>query len=183
MKLTRFAVLIITILLLLPVRAEERPLSGVWIDRGSMSLFKLPEAGDIPFLLGDFEYPENEVPRVFVFDFNGDSLEDYFVESYRSLCGTGGCMYALVDGKTKKRIGGFFGAPILIPDKKINGYPIIQSYAHLNAASGNFVTYVFDGNKYQMVATVYVEGKSVEELFKRLSAFKKMKAAAPGIGS
>jgi hypothetical protein len=183
MNPARFTVLIVSLTLLVSARAEQKPLSGAWVDYGSMRQFKLPVAGDIPSLLGAFEYLENELPRVFVFDFNGDHVEDYLVQSSERLCGTGGCLYSLVDGKTKKRMGDFFGSPILILDQKINRYPVIQSYGHLSADSGNFATYVFDGKKYQIVATVYVEGKSLEELFKGLSAFKKMKAAASKTGS
>lgn len=183
MNPARFTVLIVSLTLLGSARAEQKLPSGAWLDSGSMRQINLPSAGDIPSLLGDFEYLENELPRVFVFDIDGDRLDDYFVESSKRLCGTGGCLYALVDGKTKKRIGEFFGSPVLILDQKINGYPVIQSYSHINAESGNFVTYIFDGIKYQIVATVYVQGKSLEELFKGLSAFQKMKAATSKPGS
>ena len=182
MKTARFTVLIVSLTLLASARAEQNPPSGAWVDYGSMRQFKLPVAGDIPSLLDDFEYLENELPRVFVFDFNGDRVEDYLVQSSERLCGTGGCLYSLIDGKTKKRMGDFFGSPNLIHDQKINRCPVIQSYGHLSAESGNFATYVFDGKKYQLVATVYVEGKSLEELFKGLSAFKKIKSAASKTG-
>jgi hypothetical protein len=182
MNPARFTVLIVSLTLLASARAEQKPPSGAWVDNGSMRQLKLPAAGDIPDLLDAFEYLESKLPRVFVFDFNGDRVEDYFVESSERLCGTGGCLYSLIDGKTKKRIGDFFGSPILILDQKINRYPVIQSYGHLSAESGNFTTYVFDGKNYQIVATVFLEGKSLEELFKGLSAFKKMKAAASNTG-
>ena len=155
--------------------AAEKKLGGIWLDGSSMSQMTLPQNGDIPFLLDDFEYPQNEKTRVFHYDFNRDGIKDYFVESWKSLCGTGGCLYALVDGKTKKRIGDFFGAPILVLDQRINGFPVIQSYGHLSADSGDFTTYVFDGAKYQVVSRVYVEGKSLEELFKKLEQFRKIR--------
>ena len=137
---------------------------------------KLVAAGDIPKLLDEFEYDENERPNAYVADINGDGTEDYLVESSKRLCGTGGCLYALIEGKSKKRVGDFFGSPILILDQKINGYPVIQSYGHLSAESGSFVTYVFDGKQYQIVSNVTVSGKSLEELFENLQGFRKIKA-------
>jgi hypothetical protein len=161
-------------------RAEQKPPSGVGVDFESMVLVMLPKGGDLSSLLVDFGYLENEESEVFVFDFNGDSLPDFLVQSSKRLCGPGRCVYALVDAKTATRIGDLIGPPIFILDQKINGYPVIQSYGRLNAGSGNFVTYVFDGTKYQIVATVFVEGKSLEELLKGLSVFKKKKSASRG---
>lgn len=165
------------------VHAGQTTQSGIWLASSSMTEIKLPTAGDITSLQLDFEYPTNIFLKAFAMDFNGDGVSDYIVEAYQSLCGTGGCSYAMVDGKLNKRIGDFFGSPILVLDQKINGYPIIQSYAHLNADSGNFVTYVFDGKKYQIVANTFVEGKSLEVLFKKLSAFRKVSASTPKAGS
>ena len=183
MRHMRYAILVLLLAPLVSAGAEQKPHLGTWLDYTVMSESKLPTVGDIPYLLGDFEYLEGETPKVFVIDLNGDDSPDYFVESSNRLCGTGGCLYAFIDGKTKKRIGDFFGSPILVLDQKINGYPIIQSYAHLNADSGNFVTYVFDGKKYQIVANTFVEGKSLEVLFKKLSAFRKVSAPTPKAGS
>jgi hypothetical protein len=173
----RYTIPLATLLAVLPVSAQQSPSSGLWLDSASMAPMKLIPSGDIPQLLGDFEYRENEVPKVFLADLNGDGTEDYLVESSHRLCGTGGCLYALIEGKTKKRIGDFFGSPILVVDQKINGYPVIQSYGHLSAESGRFVTYVFNGTQYQSVSNVYVSGKSLEELFRTLEGLRKVKAA------
>lgn len=173
----RYTIRLATLLVVLPVSARQNPPLGLWLESASMTPMKLPPSGDIPQLLGDFEYGENEVPKVFLADLNGDGTEDYLVESSHRLCGTGGCLYALIEGKTKKRIGDFFGSPILVVDQKINGYPVIQSYGHLSAESGRFVTYVFDGTQYQSVSNVYVSGKSLEELFRTLEGLRKVKAA------
>jgi len=177
MNQIQYTLLTATFLFFAPVvSAEEKSPSGVWIDHESFSELRLPSAGDIPHLLLDFEYLENETPKAFVTDFNGDGIDDYLVQSSNRLCGNGGCPYALVDGKTKKRIGEFFGSPMLILDQKINGHPVIQCYAHLNAESGGFATWVFEGKKYQIVSSVYLEGKSVQELFKKMNALRKASA-------
>jgi hypothetical protein len=168
------SIVVLLMILLSHAIAAEKEIGGIWLDDSSMSQMALPQNGDIPFLLADFEYPQNEKTKVFQYDFNRDGFRDYLVESWKSLCGTGGCLYALIDGKTKKRIGDFFGAPILVLDQTINGFPVIQSYSHLSANSGGFTTYVFDGSKYQVVSSVYVEGKSLDELFKKLEGFRKV---------
>lgn len=139
-----------------------------------MSQVKLPTAGDIPNLLKQLEYGDNAVPYAFLKDLNGDGAEDFLIVSASSLCGTGGCPYVLVDGKTMRQLGEFFGSPILIADQKINNYPVIQSYSHLSAGSGNFTTYVYDGSNYQIVSQVYLAGESVEALFKSLTGYKKI---------
>jgi len=158
--------------------AAEKSPEGIWLDNTSMGEMKLPASGDIPDLLDEFEYDDNETPHAYVADLNGDGTKDFLVESSKRLCGTGGCLYALIDGKSRKRIGNYFGAPILILDQKINRYPVVQSYGHLSAESGSFVTYVFDGKKYQIVSNVNVSGKSLEDLFKSFQGFRKIKAKA-----
>lgn len=179
MNAARCFMFLVSLSLLASAQAAQKTPSGIWLDHESMARRKLPRTGDIPYLIDDLEYLKNEVPMALVMDINGDGIDDYLIESSERLCGTGGCLYALVDGKTKKRSGDFFGSPILIVDQKINGYPVVQSYGHLNSESGSFATYVFDGKKYQMVGNVYVQGKSLEELFKGLAAFKKIRAASP----
>ena len=175
MTKTYRAIAAILMILIANASAAEKKMGGISLDRSSMTQMELPQTGDIPFLLLDFEYPQNEKPRVVHMDFNGDGNEDYFIESWRSLCGTGGCLYALIDGNSKKRIGDFFGAPIFVLDQKINGFPVIQSYSHMSRNSGNFNVYVFDGKKYQVVSSVYLIDESVKELFKSLDNFKQIK--------
>jgi hypothetical protein len=82
-----------------------------------------------------------------------------------------------VDGKSNKRIGDFSGSPILALEQKINGFPVMQSYGHMNVDSGSFVTYVFDGKKYQVVSSVFIGGQSVKDLFKSLNSYRKIKVA------
>jgi hypothetical protein len=152
---------------------QKRP-SGMLLDNSSVSQMELPAAGDIPNVLNQLEYEDHAFPHVFQKDLNGDGVADFLIVSASSLCGTGGCPYALVDGKTMRQIGDFFGSPILISDQKINHYPVIQSYSHISAWSGNFTTYIYDGKKYQVVSEVYLTGESVEELFKILNGYRKI---------
>jgi hypothetical protein len=73
-----------------------------------------------------------------------------------------------------RQIGDFFGSLILISDQKINNYPVIQSYSHISAGSGNFTSYIYDSKKYQVVSQVYLIGESVEVLFKGFDGYRKI---------
>jgi hypothetical protein len=175
MNIKQYAVSVLIILLLIcnADGGQKRP-SGMLLDNASMSQVKLLATGDIPTILNQFEYYDNAVPYVIQKDLNGDGVEDLVIVSAINLCGTGGCPYALVDGKSMRQIGDFFGSPILISDQKINDYPVIQSYSHISAWSGNFTTYIYDGKKYQVVSEVYLIGESVEALFKGFDGYRKI---------
>ena len=175
MDIKRYAIFALIVLLLISKAfSDQKRSSGMLIDSASMSQVKLPSIGDVPNLLDQFEYYDNAVPYVFQKDLNGDGVGDFLIVSASSLCGTGGCPYALVDGKTMRQIGNFFGGIIVISDQKINRFPVIQSYSHISAGSGNFTTYIYDGKKYQVVSQVYLIGESVEELFKGFDGYRKI---------
>ena len=172
-------IFILILLLLLGVSssllsAEYKP-TGQWIDRQSMVTADLPQAGDIPYLLLDFEYKNNEKPKAYKFDFNSDGTEDFLVESSDSLCGTGGCPYALIDGASQKRIGDFFGSPLLFHKSKINDWPIVHSYAHLSFSSGNYSVFVFGNSKYNEVARITLKEKSISDYFESINHFQKIR--------
>jgi hypothetical protein len=174
MSIKRYAIVALIVLSLIgSAYADQKKRSGVLIDNASVSRVKLPTGGDIPNLLDQLEFYDYAVPYVFQKDLNGDGVEDFLIVSAASLCGTGGCPYALVDGKSMRQVGDFFGSPILISDQKINHYPVIQSYSHIGAGSGNFTTYVYDGQKYQVVSEVYLIGESIEELFKGFDCYRR----------
>jgi len=178
MKIKRYGIITAFIILLIGnAHSVERKVEGISLGRSSMTQITMPQSEDISYLLLDFEYPENEMPRGFRWDFNDDGIEDYFVESWHSLCGTGGCPYALIDGKSRKRIGTFFGAPIFVLLQKINGYPVIHSYQHGSSNSGQFTVYVFDGRKYQIVSSIELIDDSVSKLFKSYENLKPIKAS------
>lgn len=175
MNLKRCVLFVAIILLLIQnAYADQIRPSGMLLDSSSMSPVKLPATGDIPDLLNQLEYYGHAVPYGFQQDLNGDGVKDFLTVSASRLCGTGGCLYALVDGKSMHQMGEFFGSPIVLLDQKINGYPVIQSYSHISAGSGNFATYVYDGKKYQVVSDVYLIGKSVEELFKSCDGHRRI---------
>ena len=99
-------------------------------------------------------------------DLNADGVkENLFV----SLCGNGGCIFEIHDGLTGRHLGDLFGNPIMVRPEKINGMPIVESFSHQSADSGNFTCYVFDGKEYVTVTSVGLFDKSVEAFFSSIS--------------
>ena len=121
MSIKRYAIVALIVLGLIGnAYADQKKPSGILVDNSSVSQVKLPTGGDIPNLLDQLEYYDHADPYVFRKDLNGDGVEDFLIVSASSLCGTGGCQYALVGGKSMRQVGDFFGSPILISDQKIN---------------------------------------------------------------
>ena len=147
----------------------QLPPSGVRVDRGSLPSVRLPALGDIPAVLAELEVGEGEAAKALLVDMNADGTADWLVESSPTLCGTGGCPYVLVDGRSGRRLGEFFGSSIVILEQRINGLPVVQAFAHLSVDSGTFTTSVFDGTSYQTVSSLLLKGDSVQGLFETLT--------------
>lgn len=90
----------------LPVQAAE--IQEYVINKGTFRKVNLRNIGDVQSVLEKLEYPENEVPQLFICDFNNNGINDYLIESYKSLCGNGGCVYQIIDGKSGHSLGEFF---------------------------------------------------------------------------
>jgi hypothetical protein len=156
---------------------SQLPASGVRVDRGALPSLHLPALGDIPAVLTQLEVAEGEAAKALAMDVNADGTADWLIESSDALCGTGGCPYVLVDGRSGRPFGEFFGSPIVILEQRINGLSVIQSFTHLSVDSGTFSTYVFDGRRYQTTARLSLEGESVQELFKALAQLPRPRGA------
>lgn len=98
-------------------------------------------------------------------DWNRDGVPEKLVVSAESLCGTGGCNYALYDGKSGHLVGEFFGRPLFVHSRCINGWPVISMYGHSTSESGSYVGTVFDGSRYAEVFAMHLSGESVKQLF------------------
>ena len=79
-------------------------------------------------VLDELEYDSPDSVKGVVVDLNHDGSADYIVQSAASLCGTGGCVYLLIDGGKNKIIGHLFGEPLYIQTEESHGYPAINSY-------------------------------------------------------
>ncbi|MCA9408278.1 MAG: hypothetical protein KC733_06285 [Candidatus Omnitrophica bacterium] len=114
--------------------------------------------------LGDFYLEE---PKGFTFDLNDDGFKDYFIIPSTDFCGTGGCPYTIINGKTNLRIGEIFGSPVFIFNQKVNDFDVLHTYSHSSAQSGSYSCFVYDSTEYILVSSVYLEGNSVDELFEK----------------
>lgn len=124
--------------------------------------FKPTAISNLPMEVESLEYPAHEPPRAHVSDLNGDGEPDYLIAAHESVCGTGGCPYLLVDGKSRRTIGEFFGAMALLR-RNINGYPVIQTASKRDLASVTVSIYVFDAGHYQLVASALLEERGIAD--------------------
>ena len=114
------------------------------------------------------EYEETDSIKGVLVDLNGDGVRDYLIQSASSLCGNGGCVYALFDGATHENLGQFFGNPVYVRAERAHGYPLIETYAHSSAFSGTYTTYTFNGTTYVVTSIREVAGGSLDSLFATL---------------
>ena len=151
------------------VHAEQ---GGVRIDLSNLQMMASSDIPGITTVLDTLEY-RHDVTELFgrMLDITGDGVQDYVVESAPSLCGTGGCLYALIDGVTQRGLGEIFGEMLSIHAPLINGYPVIQTYASSGARTGDYSCFVYNGDRYVMVSSVEVTGESLERLWERLDQF------------
>ncbi len=125
-----------------------------WLDRDSLGAS-----------LG-YEYTP-DVFAGFLADLNHDGTEDYVFRVSLDACGTN-CEYVLVDGARHQTLGTVGGSIVFVRLPVINGYPVIQYYAHSSADAGYWSTTVFDGERYVFVGGVYLEGELLDRHFESL---------------
>src|SRR6185312_14420421 len=99
----------------------------------------------------------------------GGATKDYIIQSAQSLCGNGGCDYAIVDGATGKSLGTVFGGTLVVGGAAAHSFPAIETVSHLSAESVTDATYSFDGSCYVESSTRVVSGASLDSLDSRLA--------------
>ena len=114
-----------------------------------------------------YDVDSTEAIAGFLADLNRDGVEDYVFRFSRTGCGTN-CEYALVDGRTHRTIGRVGGSVVFVGPVVINGYPVIRGYGHSSVDAGEWSTAVFNGQTYEFVGSVFVEGSSQARLFRSL---------------
>ncbi len=109
------------------------------------------------------DYLPGELPYVFSMDLNADGLPELFVGSpnYR-LCGTAGCPYILLDGKTKELIGDFFGT-VAITSTTVNSYPVIHAISKRDIDTTLLQIYVFNGDEYTLVGHALLNSEGMDD--------------------
>jgi len=148
------------------LRGDERTLPGELLGKARKSQ-NLPSKGDVDDTLTRLDY-NDEGPLVYSVDLNADGRAELLLTSPGDrLCGNAGCPYILLDPKTLKRIGEFFGH-LAILDERVNGYRIIQVFSRYRVGTSSLDTYVFDRGTYRLVSHALVDGCALEQWFMRM---------------
>jgi hypothetical protein len=105
--------------------------------------------GDFDRLNRDFDLLDGELLRARRDPFDGDAEPEWLLMSPERLCGNGGCLYVLFDGKTAREIGRFSGTLIVL-HRQQNGYPVIQTITQQDASFSSLRTFVFADRQYQV---------------------------------
>jgi hypothetical protein len=132
----------------------------------------LPPGLDSATLL-DLEYERTDSIIGTAVDLNADGTPDLLIESARSLCGaSGNCSFVIVDGRSRRSLGTIGGNRLFFRQRRINAWPVVQTWWHMSAGSGLYSTYVFDGTQYVQLAAVSVEGDGLQSLFRQLDSVR-----------
>lgn len=138
---------------------DNLQLSGVPVRIES---FRPVDIDNLPPEVDALQSGETDLLHAYVRDLNGDGIPDYLFIAHPNICGTGGCPYVLVDGKSRHTIGEFFGSIVLL-DQKINGYPVIQTTSKYDITSVIVTTHVFDGKGYKLAALFLLEERGIDK--------------------
>ena len=153
------------------VAPTERALAGTLLVASKFSITRIPGSPASADALVSLEYPNNSTEVLaHKLDVNGDGVDDYIVASYQnSLCGTGGCPYAVLDGRSGREIGSFFGY-VAVLATKVNGSSVIQVISKRSIDSSGLSTYVYGREGYQLVSHSILQAEGVEQWRRTLDA-------------
>ena len=108
-------------------RAEASVSIGWAVQNESFRRYGLP--GNTLFfrLREELGYSEKEDVTGLMRDLNGDGEAEFLLRSHDRQCGSLGCSYALIDGKTQRQLGSFQGSLVILREMQ-NGYPRIRVF-------------------------------------------------------
>ncbi len=141
------------------VQAEQLPKLLIERDQSfkAISGLRIPNLDEI---CEDLEYPNGVTPQAFRYDLNGDKAYEILIQSYRTLCGTGGCEYILIDGKSKRKIGNFMGSSLAVQQKKEGQqFPDIKTYTYMGSGEGILETFTYSNGKYRSQSLVNLSAR------------------------
>jgi len=145
-----------------------------WVlARADLAVISVPAA--IRNQLDDLEYDDTSTVRGVMVDLNGDGAKDYIIQSAPSLCGNGGCNYAIVNGARGKSLGTIFGGTLVVGGAAAHGFPVIETISHLSAESVTDDTYSFDGSSYVRSSTRIVSGAPLDSLLARVDTLPRFR--------
>lgn len=150
-----------------PAVADDAAPVGWVVTREAFRPVALARSFQNDKLRDALEYGETEAVRAFDLDLNGDGKPERFVLAAEKLCGTGGCPYALLDGKTGAEIGGFFGSLIVL-DRRENGWAVIQTLGKNEEGMSSLTTYSFQRVQYQPDDATLIDAADLDQLLRTL---------------
>jgi hypothetical protein len=150
----------------------QSPASGDWaVSSGDFRFLRQLPTGLDSSVLDDLEYSSQDSVFGATVDLNADGVADLLIRSAPSLCGaTGNCTVVIVDGRSGRAVGSIGGSLLFVRARRINSWPVIQTWWHMSAGSGLYSTYVFDGAQFVALAAVPVEGDGLQSLFLQLDS-------------
>ena len=119
-------------------------------------------------VLDQLEYEPGDTIKGIAVDLNRDKLIDYIVQSAPRLCGSGGCVYLVIDGRTKTVIGRIFGEPLYVHQHVVQGYPDISAYSHRSATEGSYTIWRFQHGEYRQTGSRSMHGATLDSLIHSL---------------
>jgi hypothetical protein len=113
-------------------------------------------------------YDDEGPVRAYDTDLDGDGKPERFIVGTAKLCGDLGCPFALLDGRTQKDIGSFFGTLIVL-DRKDRGWAVVQTLGKGDEVGlSNLTTYTFQGVQYQPDDSALVDAAGFDALMRTL---------------
>lgn len=107
-------------------------------------------------------YADRDEPRVFVHDLNRDGMVDRLFISSESQCAKTTCQLVLIDGRSGREIGQFFGTLILRAERR-NGFPIVETLSPDGGDLTKLTRYTFNG-QYQPDESALINQDAVDRL-------------------
>lgn len=141
----------------------EGAFAGTLLDASKFSTTRIPGGTAWADALVFLEYPGDSTEVLaHKRDLNGDGVDDYVVASHgHILCGTGGCPFVVLDGRSGREIGSFFGY-VAVLTAKANGHSVIQVISKRSTDSSGLSTYVYRAGNYQLVSHAILQADGVE---------------------
>lgn len=157
------------------VSHAQTPRTERWVlSRGDMAVISVPAA--IRDRVEDLEYDDTSSVQGVMVDLNGDGTKDYIIQAAPSLCGNGGCDYAIVDGASGRPLGIIFGGTLVVGAAGAHGFPVIETVSHMSAESVTDAMFSFDGSRYVQSSTRVVSGASLDSLDAALDRLPRFRA-------
>lgn len=122
-------------------------------------------------VLDDLEYSDTSHVMGLRVDLNRDGHPDYIIQSAESLCGTGGCEYAIVDGAMRRIVGTVFGSSVYVDASPRGRFPTLHSLASMGYDSAEWTEYLFRDGSYIDGKKRELSGTAIDSLNRSLRRF------------